>query len=115
MRSNKEQICDNIMNWDTDFQVQIENMVNVENMDAAPPGAAAKKLLGSVYSMSFMDRNAYAVSNNPRSMDASMKPPSPTSKLFPNSPLPPTHEPHEGHSSSLQYVPSSQFTTNSST
>jgi hypothetical protein len=30
---------DNLMNWDTEFQVQIENMENMENMDAAPPGA----------------------------------------------------------------------------
>jgi hypothetical protein len=35
-----------------------------------------------------MDRHASAVSNNPRSMDASMKPPISTSKLFPNAPPP---------------------------
>jgi hypothetical protein len=34
MRSNKEQMWDNLMNWDTEFQVQIENMENMENMDA---------------------------------------------------------------------------------
>jgi hypothetical protein len=27
---------DNRMTWDTEFQVQIENMENVENMEAAP-------------------------------------------------------------------------------
>jgi hypothetical protein len=37
MRSNKEQIWDNLMKWDTEFQVQIENMENMGNMDAAPP------------------------------------------------------------------------------
>jgi hypothetical protein len=41
IRSNKEQMWDNLINWDTEFQVQIENMNNIENMDAAPPGAAA--------------------------------------------------------------------------
>jgi hypothetical protein len=48
MRSNKEQMWDNIMNWDTEFQVQIENMENRGNLDAAPPGAAAQNLVGSV-------------------------------------------------------------------
>jgi hypothetical protein len=59
------------------------------NLDAAPPAAAAHNLVGSVDSMSFMDRHAYAVSNNPRSMDASLNPPTSTSKLFPNATLPP--------------------------
>jgi hypothetical protein len=86
MRSNKEQMWENLMNWDTEFQVQIENMEHMENMDAAPPGAAARNLVGSVDSMSFMDRHASAVSNNPRSMDASMKPPTSTSIFFPNAP-----------------------------
>jgi hypothetical protein len=54
MRSNKEKMWDNIMNWDTEFQVQIENMENMENMDAAPPGSAAHNLVGSVDYMSFM-------------------------------------------------------------
>jgi hypothetical protein len=75
MGSNKERIWDNLMNWDTEFQVQIENMKNMEIMDAAPPGVAARNLVGSVDYMSFMDRHASAVSNNPRSMDASMTPP----------------------------------------
>jgi hypothetical protein len=74
------------MNWDMEFQVQIENMENIRNMDAAPPGAAARNLVGSVDSMSCMDLHAYAVSNNPRSMDASMKSPTSTSKIFPNTP-----------------------------
>jgi hypothetical protein len=78
------------MNWDTEFQVQIENMENMGNMDAAPPGDAAQILVGSVDSMSFMDRHASSVSNNPRRMDTSMKPPTSTSKLFPNDTLPPT-------------------------
>jgi hypothetical protein len=90
MRSNKEKMWDNLMNWDKEFQVQIEYMENMENMDAAPPGDAAQNLVRSVYAMSFMDRHAYAVSNNPRSVDASMKTPTSTSKLFPNATLPPT-------------------------
>jgi hypothetical protein len=45
MRSKKEQMCDNIMNWDTEFQVQIENMENMENINDAPPGAALCTLL----------------------------------------------------------------------
>jgi hypothetical protein len=53
------------------------------NMDAAPPGAAAQNLVGSVDSMSFIDCHASAVSNNPRSMDASMKPPLPPVNCFP--------------------------------
>jgi hypothetical protein len=77
---------DNLMNWDTEFQVHIENMENMENMDAVPPGAAAHNLVGRVDVMSFMDRHASTVSNNPRSMDASMKPPNSTSELFPNAP-----------------------------
>jgi hypothetical protein len=81
---------DNLMKWDTEFQVQIEHIKNMENMDAAPPGAAAQNLVGSVDYMSFMDLHAYDVSNNPRSMDASMKPPTSTSKLFLNAALPPT-------------------------
>jgi hypothetical protein len=36
-RSNKEKMWDNLMNWDTEFQVQIENMENIENMDDASP------------------------------------------------------------------------------
>jgi hypothetical protein len=88
MRSNKEQMWDNTMNWDTEFQVQIENMENMENLDAVPRGAAAQNLVGSVDYMPFMDRHASAVSNNPRIMDASMKPPISTSKLFPNATLP---------------------------
>jgi hypothetical protein len=95
MRSNKEQMLDNLMNWDTEFQVQIENM---GNMDAAPPGAAAQNLEGSVDYMSFMDRHASAVSNNPRSMDASMKPPTSTSKLFPNLTIPP-------HMNQMRFTP----------
>jgi hypothetical protein len=87
MRSNKEQMWDNPMNWDTEFQVQIENMENIENMDATPPGAAAQNLVGSADYMSFMDRHVSAVSNNPRSMDASMRPPTSTRKLFPNATL----------------------------
>jgi hypothetical protein len=80
---------DNLMNWDTEFQVQIENVENMWKLDAAPPGAATQNLAGSVYSMSFIDRHAYAVSNNPRSMDAILKPPTSTSKRFPNATLPP--------------------------
>jgi hypothetical protein len=64
MRYNKEKIWDNIMNWDTEFQVQIENMENMGNLDAAPPGAAAQNLVGSVDSMSLMYRHASAVSKN---------------------------------------------------
>jgi uncharacterized protein YbjT (DUF2867 family) len=79
----------NLMNWDTEFQVQIENMQNMGNVDAAAPGAAAQNLVGSVDSMSFMDRHASDVSNNPRSVDASLKHPTSTSKLFPNAILPP--------------------------
>jgi hypothetical protein len=89
MRSNKEQMWDNLMNWDTEFQVQIENMENMGSLDAAPPGVADQIFLGSVDYMSFMDRHASAMSNNPRSMDASLKPPTTTSKLFPNDTLPP--------------------------
>jgi hypothetical protein len=37
MRSNKEKMWENLMTWDTEFQVQIENMENMGNMDAAPP------------------------------------------------------------------------------
>jgi hypothetical protein len=65
-------------------------MENMDNMDAVPPGAAAQNLVGIVDYMSFMDLHASAVSNNPRSMDASMKHPTSTSKLFPNATLPPT-------------------------
>jgi hypothetical protein len=90
MISNKEQMWDNLMNWDTEFQVQIENMKNMENMDAAPPGAAAQTLVGSVDSISFMDRHTSAVSNNPRSMDASNTPPLPQVNCFPKPPFPPT-------------------------
>jgi hypothetical protein len=61
MRSNKEQMWDNLINWDTEFQVQIENMENMGNLDAAPPGASAQNLVGSVDYMSFMDRHASAV------------------------------------------------------
>jgi hypothetical protein len=68
MISNKEQMWDNLMNWDTKFQVQIENMENMGNMDAAPSGSAAQNLVGSVDYMSFIDRHASDVSNNPRSM-----------------------------------------------
>jgi hypothetical protein len=93
MRSNKEQMWDNLMNWDTEFQVQIENMENMGNLDAAPLGAAAQNLMGSVDSMSFVDRHASAVSNNPRSMDASLKTPTSTSKLFTNATLPPHMNP----------------------
>jgi hypothetical protein len=39
---------DTLMNWDTEFQVQIENMENMENMDAAAPRAADQNLVGSV-------------------------------------------------------------------
>jgi hypothetical protein len=84
---------DNLMKWDTEFQVQIENMENMGNLDAAPPGAAAQNLVGSVDSIYFMDRHASAVSNNPRSMDARLKPPTSTSKLFPNATLPPHMNP----------------------
>jgi hypothetical protein len=90
MRSNKEKMWDNLMNWDTEFQVQIENMENMGNMDAAPPGAVSQNLVGSVdYLMSFMDRHASDVSNNPRIMDPRLNPPTSTSKLFPNATLPP--------------------------
>jgi hypothetical protein len=65
---------DNLMNWDTEFQVQIENMENMENMDAAPQGAAYQNLVASVDYMSFMDHHVSAVSNNPISMDASTTP-----------------------------------------
>jgi hypothetical protein len=91
MRCKKEQMWDNLMNWDTDFQVQIENMENMEDLDAVPPGDAAQILVGSVDSMSFMDRHESTVSNNPRRMDASMKPPISISKWFPNATLPPPH------------------------
>jgi hypothetical protein len=89
MKNNKEQMWENLMNWDTEFQVQIENMENMGNKDAAPPGAAAQNLVGSVDYMSFVDRHASAVSNNPRSMDVSLKPPTYTSKLFTNANLSP--------------------------
>jgi hypothetical protein len=79
MRSNKEQMWDNLMNWYTEFQVQIENMEHMGNLDAAPPGAAAQNLVGSVDSIYFMDHHAYVVSNNPISMDATLKPPTYTS------------------------------------
>jgi hypothetical protein len=93
MRSKKEQMWDNIMSWYTEFEVQIENMENMGNLDAAPPGAAAQSFMDSVDYMSFMDRHESTVSNNPRSMDASLKPPTSTSKMFPNSPLPPHMNP----------------------
>jgi hypothetical protein len=94
MRSNnKEQMWDNLMNWDTEFQVQIESMENMENLYAAPPGAAAQDLVGIVDYMSFIDRHASDVSNNPRSMYASLKPPTSTSKLFPSTTLPPHMNP----------------------
>jgi hypothetical protein len=79
---------DNLMNCDTEFQVQIENMEDMKNLDAAPPEAVAQNLVGSVDYMSFMDCHASDVSNNPRSMDSSLKPPTYTSKLFPNAPPP---------------------------
>jgi hypothetical protein len=79
---------ENLMNW-VGFQVHIENMENMGNLDDAPPGAAAQNLLGSVDYMSFMDLHASSVYNNPRSMDKSLKPPTSTSKLFTNSALPP--------------------------
>jgi hypothetical protein len=76
MRSNNEQkMWDNLMTWDTEFQVQIETMENMENMEAALQGDVAQNLLDSVDYMYFMDRHASAVSNNPRSIDASTKPP----------------------------------------
>jgi hypothetical protein len=115
MRFNKEHMWDNIMNWDTDFQVHIENMENMGNMDAVPPGATAQNLAGSVDSMSFMDCHASTMSNNPRSMDASMKPPTYTSKLFPNVTLPPKMSPIKVHSRPLQHVPIGQFAINRST
>jgi hypothetical protein len=59
----------------------------MENMDASPTGAADQNLVGSVDYMSFMDHHESAVSSHPRSMDASMKPPTSTSKLFPNATL----------------------------
>jgi hypothetical protein len=90
VRSNKEKMWDNLMNWDKEFQVQIKNMESMENMYAAPPGSAAQNLVGSVDFMSLMDHHASEVSNNPRSMYASMKAPISTSKLFPNANLPPT-------------------------
>jgi hypothetical protein len=90
MRSNKEKMWDNLMNWDTEFQAQIENMENMENMDAAPPEAAAQNFVGSVDYISFMDINAFTVSNNHRSVYAIMTPPTSTSKLFPNA----TRSPH---------------------
>jgi hypothetical protein len=89
MRSNKEQMWDTLMTWDTEFQVQIENMENMGNLDDVPAGAAAWNLVGSVYYMSFMYRHASAMSNNPSSMDEILKPPTSTSKLFPNATLPP--------------------------
>jgi hypothetical protein len=61
VRFNKEKMWDNLMNWYAEFQVQIENMENMENIDAARPGAAAQNLVGSVDYMSLMDRHAYAV------------------------------------------------------
>jgi hypothetical protein len=67
-------------------------MENMETMNAVPPGAAAQSLVGSVDYMSFMDRHAYAVSNNPRSMDASVTPPS-TIHVFPNATLSPHMSP----------------------
>jgi hypothetical protein len=53
-------------------------MENMENMDAAPPGVAAQNLVVTVDPMSFMDCHASTVSNKPRSMDASMNPPTST-------------------------------------
>jgi hypothetical protein len=89
MRYKKEKMWYNLMNWDMEFQVQIENMEHMGNLDSAPPGAADQNLVGSVDSMYFMDSHAAAVSNTPRIMDASLKPPTSTSKLFPNATLPP--------------------------
>jgi hypothetical protein len=63
------------------------------NLDAAPPGAETQNLVGSVDYMSFMDRHASAVSNNPRSVDASLKLPTSTSKLLPNATLLPHMNP----------------------
>jgi hypothetical protein len=85
MRSNKEKMWENLLSWDTEFQVQIESM---DNVDAQSPGpaAAAQNLVGSVDYVYFMDRHASTVSNNPRSMAARMKPPTSTSKMFPNAP-----------------------------
>jgi hypothetical protein len=68
-------------------------MENMGNMDAEPPGAAAQNLVGSVDYMSLMYRHASAVSNNPISMDASMKPSTSNRKLFPNATLPPNMNP----------------------
>jgi hypothetical protein len=93
MRYNKLKMWDNLIYWDTEFQFQIENMENMGNMDAAPPGAVAQHLVGGVDSMSFMDRRASDVYNNPRSMDASMKPLLPPVNYFPMPPSPP-HEIH---------------------
>jgi hypothetical protein len=64
-------------------------MENMDNVDAAPPGAAAHNLVGSVDCMSFMDCHVSAVYKNPKSMDASMKPPNSTNELFPNATIPP--------------------------
>jgi hypothetical protein len=89
MRSTKEQIWDNLMNWDTEFQVQIENMENMGNLDAVPPRTAAQNFVGIVDYMSFMDLHAYSVCNTPRSMDASLKPPTFTRNFFPMPPFPP--------------------------
>jgi hypothetical protein len=86
MRSKKNK-CGILLRL-VEFQVQIENMENMENMDAAPQGAAAQNLVGSVDSMSFKDRHASAVSNNPRSMDAST---TPTLLLVACFPMPPPH------------------------
>jgi hypothetical protein len=64
------------------------------------------------YNIGLWYRHAYAVSNNPRSMDASMKPPTSTSKLFPNAP------PHMTPRGSLQLAPTctkQSFRTNRST
>jgi hypothetical protein len=97
------------MNLDTEFQVHIDNMEHMENMYAAPQGAADQNLVGSVDAMSFMDIHASVVSNNPRSMDESMNPPTSTSKVFPNATIPPQMKPMRvtpAHSSMYQAVSS---------
>jgi hypothetical protein len=110
MISNKEHMWDTFINWDTEFQVQIEYMENMENMDAAPPAAAAQNLVSSVDYKSFMDLHAYAVSNNPISMYASMDPLLSPVNCLPMPPFSP-HEPTKvtpAHSNVYQAVSSQQ-------
>jgi hypothetical protein len=88
-RSNKEHMWDDPIAWDTEFQVQIENIEKIATLNGEPQGAAGQNLMESVGSMSFMDRHASAVSNKSGSITASVTHQVPISRLFPNAALPP--------------------------